>query len=179
MYYMTKVYNFYLNSSDKIAETNNNATFNILWDNILPKNNINDYKVSFSFQTSAGYYKDTVNGGVTYTQYTLCNSNIKILANFNTSNNTYDTSTKSQSNILGYATRDIQNASTLSIGNTFSCWYDYNPPKYIIKPSTNQLTIQLLNMYSNNNLVDTNATGAVYTDCTPWTMILSLQPIDE
>lgn len=178
---MTKTYNFYINSTDRISGTNNYALFNILWDNILPKNNINNYKVSFSFQTSAGYYKDKVsavqNGN--YTLYDLCYSNIKILVNFNTSNNTYDTSTKSQSLILGYANRDIQNASALSIGNTFSCWSDYNPPQYIMKPSTNVFTVQLINMYSNNTLTDTNSAGVAFTDCTAWTMILSLEPIDE
>ena len=177
---MVKAYNFYINSMDKLAgSTNNNASFNILWDNILPKDNINFYKVSFSFQTSAGYYKDTVSGtqNGSYTLYTLCNSNIKILVNFSSTSLSYETTTKSQSLILGFVNRDIQSVSTYSIGNTFSCDFDYNVPKIITKPTTNNLNIQLINMYSNNPLTDTNAAGAAFTDCTNWTMIMSLEPI--
>ena len=179
---MRKTYNFYISSTDKLpGSTNNNANFNIIWDNILPKNNVSFYKVSFSFQTSAGYYKDTVSGtqNGTYTSYTTCNSNIKILANFQCPNNSYDTTTKSTSLTLGFANRDIQNASALSVGNTFSCWCDYNYPKVIYKPSTNNLNIQIINMYSNNLLNDTKADGSAFTDCTNWTMILSFEPITD
>ena len=177
---MVKVYNFYISSMDKLGlSTNNNASFNILWDTILPKDNVNFYKVSFSFQTSAGYYKDKVSATQSgyYTWYDNCYSNMKILVNFQTPNNSYDTSTKSSSMILGFANRDIQNASSLSIGNTFSCWYDYNCPKVILKPTTNNLNIQLINMYSNNPLTDTTSAGVAFSDCTNWTMILALEPI--
>ena len=172
-----KVYNFYINSSDKISGTNNNANFLINWDSILPHDNINNYKVSFSFQTSAGYYKDSVAGtqNGNYTLYNQLYSNIKILTNFTSSNISYDTSTKSQSLILGYCNRDIQNAGTFSIGNTFSCFYDYNPPKIISKPNSYSFNVQLINMYNNIALTDTTSAGVAFNDCTNWTMILQLE----
>lgn len=174
----SKVYNFYINSADKISGTNNNANFYINWDSILPHDGVNYYKVSFSFQTCSGYYKDAVSNSQngTYTLYDKLFSNIKILTNFQSSNISYDTSTKSQSLILGYVTRDIQNASaTYSIGNTFSCFFDYNAPKIITKPNSSSFNVQLINSYSNIALTDTNSAGVAFTDCTNWTMILQLE----
>jgi len=52
-------YSLVVNSQDKIAGTHNNATFNIEWDNFLPVD-IKEYKVRYTFQSTAGYYNDGV-----------------------------------------------------------------------------------------------------------------------
>ena len=48
-------YTLFLNSSDKVSGTNNNANYDVNWDDFLPRD-INNYKVVFSFQTAGGYY---------------------------------------------------------------------------------------------------------------------------
>ena len=55
--YNEKTYSLVINSQDKISGTNNNATYQINWDDFLPRD-ISNYKVIFSFQTSGGYYSD-------------------------------------------------------------------------------------------------------------------------
>ena len=46
-----------INSADKISGTNNNATYQVNWRDFLP-DNVQCYKVAFSFQTIGGYYGD-------------------------------------------------------------------------------------------------------------------------
>lgn len=71
----TKSYTLFVSSNDKISGTNNQATFNINWDDFLPKE-YDTYKMTFSFQTAGGYYIDNtftsgnssmVSGGYTLT----------------------------------------------------------------------------------------------------------------
>ena len=50
-------YTLFLNSSDKVSGTNNNANFDVNWDAFLPRD-IEYFKVVYSFQTSGGYYRD-------------------------------------------------------------------------------------------------------------------------
>jgi hypothetical protein len=50
-------YTVFLNSNDKVSGTNNNANYQINWSDFLP-NNVEKYKLVFSFQTAGGYYKD-------------------------------------------------------------------------------------------------------------------------
>ena len=176
----SKIFNIYLNSNDKLTgSTNNNANFNIDFNTLLPKDNNPYYKVSFSFQCNSGYFKDTISGtqNLTYSNYTKLYNNIKILTNFQCGNVSYDSTTKSQSLILGYANRDIQNASGYSTGNSYNCWFDYNAPKIIMKPTTNILNVQLINSFDNSFLTDTNSTGVAFSDTTPWTMILMFEQI--
>ena len=59
-----KSYTVFLNSNDKVSGTNNNGTYQINWDDFLPRD-IDFYKVIFSFQTAGGYYKDN------YSQFVL------------------------------------------------------------------------------------------------------------
>ena len=44
-------YNIYINSNDKMSGKNNNATFQINWNDFLPRN-YKYYNVTFSFQTA-------------------------------------------------------------------------------------------------------------------------------
>ena len=50
-------YTLFLNSSDKVSGTNNNANFDVNWDDFLPRD-IEYFKVVYSFQTAGGYYRD-------------------------------------------------------------------------------------------------------------------------
>ena len=51
-------YTLFLNSADKISgTTNNNASYDVNWDDFLPRD-IDYYKVVYSFQTAGGYYRD-------------------------------------------------------------------------------------------------------------------------
>ena len=145
---MSDIYTFYLNSNDKqTGSTNNNAIFYINWDQLLKHDDSNDirYKVTFNITVANGYYKDVTGTAVTYTLFTQLYSSIKILCNFQANSLSYDSSTKSQSNFLGYADRNIQAAASgtnaLTIGNGFSCFFGYNAPKIINKPTSNFINI--------------------------------------
>ena len=50
-------YTLFLNSTDKISGTNNNANYQVNWDDFLPRE-IENYKVVYSFQTAGGFYRD-------------------------------------------------------------------------------------------------------------------------
>ena len=55
--YDTLTYSLVLNSADKVSGTNNNATFQVNWENFLPEK-YDRYKMIFTFQTTGGYYGD-------------------------------------------------------------------------------------------------------------------------
>jgi hypothetical protein len=50
-------YTLFLNSTDKVSGTNNNANYQVNWDDFLPRE-IENYKVVYSFQTAGGFYRD-------------------------------------------------------------------------------------------------------------------------
>ena len=50
-------YNLVINSADKVSGNNNNANYNINFQDFLPQN-YDKYKIIFSAQTAGGYYKD-------------------------------------------------------------------------------------------------------------------------
>ena len=82
---------------------NNNATFQINWNDFLPRN-YKYYNVTFSFQTSPGFYKDDTPNSKFY-------ANCEFSCDFYTKTFSFGTSTKASSITLGYAQRDIQTAS--------------------------------------------------------------------
>ena len=53
-----KSYTLFISSNDKVSGTNNNGTYQINWDDFLPRE-YSIYKTSFSFQSAGGNYKDT------------------------------------------------------------------------------------------------------------------------
>jgi hypothetical protein len=57
--YDSKTYSLVINSNDKILGTNNNATYQVNWQDFLPEE-FDSYKIMFSFQTAGGYYSDGV-----------------------------------------------------------------------------------------------------------------------
>ena len=50
-------YTVFISSTDKVSGTNNNGTYQINWDDILPRN-YNNFKMAFTFQTGGGKYQD-------------------------------------------------------------------------------------------------------------------------
>lgn len=52
-------YTLFISSSDKVSGSNNNANFNVNWDDFLPRE-FSTYKMSFSYQSGGGNYKDSV-----------------------------------------------------------------------------------------------------------------------
>lgn len=163
-------YNLYLNSSDKISGTHNQATFNINWDSFLPRE-YNAYKVRYSFVTSAGNYKD--NAGVSSF------SNCRIDIDFQGRSYSYNSATGGQSNILGFAERVPAGPSSLN--NAFSCSFNDHPPKTISRPTQNTLTVNIINIgkqanVSNAYLLDTSGVNLA-ADMTPWSLILEFTPI--
>jgi hypothetical protein len=51
-------YTLFLSSADKVSGTNNSANFDVNWDSFLPRE-YSIFKVTFSFQSGGGNYKDT------------------------------------------------------------------------------------------------------------------------
>jgi len=168
-----RTYTLFVNSNDKISGNHNNASFDIHWNDFLPLD-FDMYKVIFSFQTTGGNYKDG-----TYNTVPYVFSTAKVHMNFQGRSYTYDTALKSQSAALGFIQRDIQTTTTAS--NTLSCFYLQNPPKCIVRPNTNVLTVSVYNSFINNTLLsDTNAAGtALLGDMTPWSMVLEFIPIGD
>ena len=50
-------YTVFISSTDKVSGKNNNGTYQINWDDILPRN-YNRFKMAFTFQTGGGKYQD-------------------------------------------------------------------------------------------------------------------------
>ena len=57
--YNDSTYTLVLNSNDKVAGTNNNATFQVNWKDFLPEE-YDRYKMVFTFQTTGGFYGDGI-----------------------------------------------------------------------------------------------------------------------
>ena len=53
----TKNYTTFISSNDKVSGTNNNGTYQINWDDVLPRN-YSAFKCAFMFQTGGGEYTD-------------------------------------------------------------------------------------------------------------------------
>ena len=166
----TKSYTLYLSSSDKVSTSkNNNAIFEINWASFLP-NDYTEYKVSYSFLTTGGYYIDTT---------TSTFSNCRIVADFNGRNYSYDSSNKAQSITLGFAQRGsmLNNSS-----NSFSSFLYQFPAKTINTPNQNILNIKIYNTASQGSsvnplLVNTSSLGNLANDMTSWNMVLEFAPI--
>jgi hypothetical protein len=76
-------YNLYINSTDKVSGTNNNANYMINWNDFLPDKYFT-YKMIWNMQTIGGYYKDSntvaysMNGAQTGTTISGTISNVFI-----------------------------------------------------------------------------------------------------
>ena len=166
----TKNYNLYLSSYDKITGSNNNsALFNVNWDSFLPRD-YDTFQVTFNFNATAGYYKDTNN--------TTAYSHAKIVLDTLSRSFSYDTSVTGPSITLGYVNREPSTATTNT--NGFNAFFSYNAPKTINRPTQNQISVKIYNVCTANTLlVDTTSAGVAQVDMTPWVMTLSFTPVKE
>ena len=89
----------------------------------------------------------------------------------------FDTGTYCPSNVLGIAKRDSQTTTTTSV--TYTAQYLSCPPKTVSKPTQNNINIRIYNLVTNALLVDTDATGNLLNDMTPWYMIMEFTPIAD
>lgn len=167
-----KTFNVFINSADRISGTHNNATYDINWESMFPHNphianDEQNYSVSMTLTTSAGYYG---NYGTTY------HTGARVMAYFAAKNWSYDTSTYSRSHVLGHIIRDGSTAFLSSASAD-------NPVRVMKRPTINQLTISIYNMNLNGNatnplLLQTNAGNtAEDVDMTPYYMILSFTEV--
>ena len=161
-------YTLYLASGDKVSGSNNNATFNIDWSQLLPVN-YNEYKMIWSFQTTGSYYKDTAG--------TAIYSTAKVAINFGCRQFSYDAATRTPSNTIGYITRDQQ--TTTSASNILSAFYYQFPAKTMMRPSNNAITLTVTNMYSGLPFVTTDNAGVAQSDMSSWQMAIEFIPIDS
>lgn len=82
-------YTLFLNSSDKVSGTNNNANYDVNWDSFLPRD-IEYFKVVYSFQTAGGYYRDNFSTFkvTTYTAPVQCTYQIAVAPVYDATTNT-------------------------------------------------------------------------------------------
>jgi hypothetical protein len=144
-------YTVFINSNDKVSGTNNNANYQINWSDFLP-NNVDKYKLVFSFQTAGGYYKDNFSNfqisaiGITTTPSFQC-----AVASI------YSSSSNTTSILISVISGFLMNGNYVTINGT----------SYNIINSTVTTIGQVLYI-SGNPVVTVNTTyyGGVYTSVT-------------
>ena len=158
-------YVLYLNSSNKLnGSLNNNATFYVDWANFFPHSQSQQkYKVSYSFLSNGGYYKDNI---------TTFYSSAKIYLNFGSPSLTFNSETNGPSHVLGLISRDVQGTTTSS--NYFSAFYNQYPAKIIYRPTQNIFSVNIVNTFTNTVLTNTdNSNVSVATgDMTNYNLII-------
>ena len=136
----SKSYLLNLDSRDKISGKNNDANFNINWDSFLPRIPT-QYEVSFLFQSAGGSYADAGKNNL----FSSCN----IKADFTKNSKTFDSTTNSKSDILGFGRRTIQSGYS-----EYSSIFEYNPKKVISTPNQNLVNFQITNTTTGLPLYD-------------------------
>ena len=102
-------YTFTINSKDKTSGTNNSGTYFVNF-RILP-DDVQFYKMSFSFYSNAGFYRDGINGTpVLTTTYALGSINTNLLLSRSMSSN------GSPSQLLGNIVRQIDQVKLANAG---------------------------------------------------------------
>lgn len=169
-------YSFVIKSTDKISGTNNNGIYNINF-RILPAD-VEFYEASFSFYTTAGFYRDVVDAGNAITN---SNANGYITTNFINSRSM--NSLGSPTNILGNIVRQVDPTGISAHPNMTYLYADCTTntcPKIIAKPTLEQLSISVYNTFGNGLFVNTDHNGGtILTDMTSWIMTINLRPIKE
>jgi len=182
-----------INSNDRVSGLNNSATFQINWDDFLPRD-VQKYKMTFNFQTTGGYYLDSTASSITY-------SSALVYVNWGGRSFSYDTTTKGSTQLLGTIQRDIQvtGTGTSNASNNLSTYYLANPPRTISRPTQNLITINIYNPslisstqnpYSRPNsgsasisspcaFVTTNSGGVAQSDMTTWVGIFEFIPLQD
>lgn len=135
-----KSYTVFLNSTDKVSGSNNNGTYQINWDDFLPRD-VDFYKVVFSFQTSGGYYRDN------YSQFQISAIGATTTPTFQTAiAPTYNATSNTTSIVISVIT------NLLLAGN------------YVIIGGTNYLILQQAFLVGNTMIIQGNPTIALNTN---------------
>ena len=174
-----KSYTLYINSADKISGDNNNGSYSVNFASFLPEE-YNFFKIKFTFQTIGGSYKDNFYNNVQYVFSTA-----KLIINFQGRNLSFDTSTQSQSNTLGFIHRDLQISAvnealggSFTVSNILCCSHVENAPKTISRPNQNVINVQIRNCYNNLLFTDTDGDGLTLSaDMSAWNMTIEFIPI--
>jgi hypothetical protein len=151
-----KIYNLYISSSDKLSGTNNNCSFFVQWDTFLPKK-YTTFKVGFTCSSPGPY----VDGAGVY--YGSC----ELQLNTHSKNFSYETSSRGQSNVLGYLNRD-------GAAGFLEAWNGTNPSKMMTFPTSNVISFNFINNWNNQPMVTSNNPG----DMGPWVMVLQFTAIE-
>lgn len=166
-----------INSIDKLVTTdlNNNCTFNVEWDAILPRD-VKYFSVRFSCQINGANYKDlTTATGVAGTRPLVLVYTSLINATRN-----YNTNSKSQNGtLMGVARRDTSGFSYFSYANE-------NPTITVTRPTNNILSVQYFigrlnagnTWYAYATSVDSTATNT-NADIAIWTLWLEFTPLED
>ena len=145
-----KSYTVFLNSTDKVSGNNNNATYQINWDDFLPRD-VDFYKLVFSFQTSGGYYRDN------YSQF-------QISAIGATATPTFEYALFPTYNAISNTTSIIISAITgiFYAGNSISL----NGTNYLILQGANAVANTMIIQGNPTITLNTNYNGVPYTSIT-------------
>lgn len=114
-------YTLFLNSTDKINGTNNNANYQVNWDDFLPRE-IENYKVVYSFQTAGGFYRDN------FAQFKVTSYVAPIQTSYQTSAWTYNPSSNTVSFLVS-----VLNNGPLLLNN----YIGYGGKNYLIIQQAN------------------------------------------
>jgi hypothetical protein len=156
-------YNLYVSSNDKLSGLNNNGTYQVNWQDFLDVK-VEKYKVNFVLTTNEGFYVDSGPNAFGSSCINI-NTNSRIYS--------FNTSSKNQSNCLGFLTRSTNGFTTIT-GSPQN-----NLPVVIERPTSNQINISFINLQSGLPLVSTDATGNLQSDMTGWTGIFTFIPISS
>jgi hypothetical protein len=170
----TQVYSFVINSADKIAGSNNLATYNLMF-SILPRE-YSYYKVAFSFMSDPAFFVDTWDtvGNNTITYSSECG---RILTNLLLQNSVK--TDNSPSNLLGIFNRSYSTQNTTTSNHI--CYMTagdiQNQEIVVLRPDVDQITISVLAGTGNTPLVSTNSTGTLNGDCPNYIIALQFTPV--
>ena len=156
-------YNIYISSADRISGGNNNGTFVVKWADFLDLK-YDRYKVNFVLTTDEVYYLDSAGNNLASSSF-----------NINTSSRSYSfsTTTKNQSNCLGFVTRTTNGFSNIT-GTP-----QHNLPVIIERPSSNNINVSFINLHSNSLLVATDASGNLLSDMGGHSFLLKFRNLQK
>lgn len=167
-------YTFIIKSTDKLSGNNNSGFYNVNF-RILP-DDVQFYEMTFSFFSSAGFYRDTISPGNLITN---TNANGYITTNLVCSR--CITSNGSPMNVLGTFVRQVDPTGNNSHPNITYLYSDCatNCQKVYLKPQIESVQVQIYNSYTNNLFLDTDHAGTNLSDMSAWTLTINLVPIKE
>ena len=145
-----KSYTVFLNSTDKVSGNNNNATYQINWDDFLPRD-VDFYKLVFSFQTSGGYYRDN------YSQFQISAIGATTTPTFQTAvAPIYNASSNTTSIVISVITNVFYVGNFVIIGGT----------NYLILQGANAVANTMIIQGNPTITLNTNYNGVPYTSIT-------------